>query len=67
MKIIFPVPASIAALEFASALREAPRRDAIFAALSAPAIYDNRIDLTIRAEIRTARRYPYKRADESVN
>ena len=45
---------------------EPAARGAIFAPLSAPAIFENRIVVT-SAAVPPRPRYPYKRADEAVN
>ena len=68
MKIVFQAPALT---EFANEAFMAPRAPsggrAYFKPLSAPGLYEDRIDLTIRSEHSSKRTYPYKRADESVN
>ena len=68
MKIVFQAPALT---EFASEAYVAPRAPssgaAYFKPLSAPGLYEDRIDLTIKSQHTTKRTYPYKRADESVN
>jgi hypothetical protein len=68
MKLVFQAPALP---EFATEAFVAPRaRPAgavFFKPLSAPGIYEDRIDLTIKSVHTTLRTYPYKRADESVN
>jgi hypothetical protein len=68
MKIVFQAPpalAQIAAETFVPA--KSPAGSVFFKPLSAPGLYEDRIDLTITSEHTTRRAYPYKRADESVN
>jgi hypothetical protein len=67
MKIVFQAPALT---EFANEAYVPPRapsgRAAFFKALSAPGLYEDRIDLTIKSSV-AKRTYPFKRADEAVN
>ena len=67
MKIAFHPTAAIAERSLETALADEKLRGWYFAPLSAPAIYENRIEVTPAVAPRAIRRYRYKRADEAVN
>jgi hypothetical protein len=67
MKIVFQARAALT--EFASEAFVAGSTSpgtVFFRPLSAPGVYEDRIDITIKSGP-SKRTYPYKRADESVN
>ena len=67
MKIVFQAPARLSGLAVEPLMAETKVSEAIlFRPLSAPRLYVDRIDLTIKSA-QGKRTYPYKRADESVN
>ena len=67
MKIVFQAPARLSQLATETlVVKTSPSGGIFFRPMSAPALYEDRIDLTAKsAQVR--RVYPYKRADESVN
>jgi hypothetical protein len=68
MKIVFQTPQVLAKIATEQFVAVAPRAgSAFFKPLSAPALYEDRIDLTIKSAHTTKRSYPFKRADESAN
>jgi hypothetical protein len=67
MKIVFQAPAVLSEIAGeAFAADAAPPGAAFFKPLSAPGLYEDRIDITIVSR-HGKRTYAYKRADESVN
>jgi hypothetical protein len=68
MKIVFQAPQVLTEIASEPFVAVAARTGSVFfKPLSAPGIYEDRIDLTIKSAHTTKRAYPYKRADESVN
>jgi hypothetical protein len=67
MKIVFQAPQVLAEIATEPFVVAARAGSVFFKPMSAPAIYEDRIDLTIKSVHTTKRTYPYKRADESVN
>jgi hypothetical protein len=67
MKIVFQAPAILSKTAAEAFVADSARQGvAFFKPLSAPRLFEDRIDLTIKSE-HSQRSYPYKRADESVN
>jgi hypothetical protein len=67
MRIVFQAPAVLTAAAGETFVADSARSGAaFFKPLSAPGLYENRIDISITSE-HGKRSYPYKRADESVN
>jgi hypothetical protein len=66
MKIHLHVPAMFAEIATDAVGAADTARGQVFARLSTPAIYENRIHVGTKA-LSERPRYPYKRADESVN
>ena len=67
MKIVFQAPLGLSKFTSEALVVESRYPGAVFfKPLSAPGIYADRIDLTVKPAA-GARKYPYKRADESVN
>jgi hypothetical protein len=67
MKIVFQAPAILSKTAAEAFMAEDARAGVVFfKPLSAPGLFEDRIDLTIKSE-HSKRTYAYKRADESVN
>jgi hypothetical protein len=67
MKIVFQAQAVLTEIATDAFVAEATRPGTVFfRPLSAPGVYEDRIDITIKSGP-SQRTYPYKRADESVN
>jgi hypothetical protein len=67
MKIVFQESAVLTKIASDGFVAEATRPGTVFfRPLSAPGVYEDRIDITIKSGP-SKRTYPYKRADESVN
>jgi len=68
MKIVFFSPTAELVARFGDAEAHGPSPGAVFAPLSRPQIYADRIDVTeFRPRERAPARFRFKRADESVN
>lgn len=67
MKIVFETRAALTEIASEAFVAESTRPGTVFfRRLSAPSMFENRIDITIKSGP-GKRTYPYKRADESVN
>ncbi len=67
MKIVFQAQATLSEIASEAFVAVGARPGTVFfRPLSAPGIYEDRIDITIKSGP-SQRTYPYKRADESVN
>ena len=67
MRIIFQAPPALAKIASEAFPLRAPRLGGVFfRPLSAPGLYEDRIDITVRSN-HGKRTYAFKRADESVN
>ena len=73
MKIVFQAQAVLTEIATDAFVAEATRPGTVFfRPLSAPGVYEDRIDITFKSGKSgksgpSQRTYPYKRADESVN
>ena len=67
MRIIFQAPPALAKIASEAFALRAPRLgEVFFRPLSAPGLYEDRIDITVRSK-HGKRTYAFKRADKSVN
>jgi hypothetical protein len=67
MKPIFDTAAVLSAIAARSATPEKIDHGHIFRPLSAPAIYENRIDVTLKSTLSANRVFRYGRAGEKTN